>query len=390
MSFNLTFKGQSSSVSAQPDDSTDVLFAAAAAVFSLEPTGLKLIFKGKQIAPGVSLKETALITKGTAPLKLMVMATNAAAAAQVQNAKSDATIKGFAAEDDEAAARRGEAADGELSVWTTPQHAEHRFCRFEFCTWQSFGARPNESTPHAFEARKLLHKLATDPAIVRIMVAREWRVGVLAEMDPIDDRLAEKLEGEGKRLLGLNTNGGARIDIRLRTMDLAGFLNYPALVDTLLHELTHNEVSEHNELFYQIFCQLKVDYLRALKELSSQGRLIGGRSPLQLADATEEARDVRAATVAALERDRQRPASDLQLGLLDAYLTATADATAEATVGRVLGGGGVSGRPADQAELAARRIARLGGGTSSSSAAGETGSGGGGAKREAEGAPRDD
>ena len=55
---------------------------------------------------------------------------------------------------------------------------------------------------HCFEARALLLKLACDPAIVRVMRQREWTVGLLAELDPIDDRHAEKLEGEGKRLKG--------------------------------------------------------------------------------------------------------------------------------------------------------------------------------------------
>ena len=41
-------------------------------------------------------------------------------------------------------------------------------CRLEPCTWQSFGTRAGSSTPHAFEARKLLLKLSTDPAVVAI------------------------------------------------------------------------------------------------------------------------------------------------------------------------------------------------------------------------------
>jgi hypothetical protein len=48
------------------------------------------------------------------------------------------------------------------------------------------------------------------------MCTRAWTVGLLAELDPIDDRHAEKMEGEGKRLLGYNTNMGAQIHIRLR------------------------------------------------------------------------------------------------------------------------------------------------------------------------------
>ena len=88
------------------------------------------------------------------------------------------------------------------------------------------------------------------------MRSREYTVGLLAELDPIDDRHAEKMEGEGRRLLGYNTNAGAEVHIRLRTEDLTGFLSYPALIDTLLHELTHNEVGPHNEDFWHLFCRV--------------------------------------------------------------------------------------------------------------------------------------
>ena len=130
--------------------------------------------------------------------------------------------------------RRGE---GETSVWGTQQDAEFKFCKFAPCTWQSFGTRAGDGVPHAFEARSLLLKLAQDPAVVRIMREREWTVGLLAELDPIDDRLAEKMEGGGKRLLGYNTNHGAQIHVRLRTDDLSTFLPYDQVVDTILHEL---------------------------------------------------------------------------------------------------------------------------------------------------------
>ena len=246
-------------------------------------------------------------------------------------------MRSFAAED--AAAKHHAAQQGgeELSDWGQAQDKEHRFCRFEPCTWQSFGTRPSARTPHAFEARQLMLRLAQDPGIVSIMRTREYRVGTLAELDPIDDRHAEKMEGEGKRLLGYNTNAGMSIHIRLRTEDLGGFLPYPALVDTLLHELAHNEVGPHNEQFWHLFCQLKADYLRALLALSARGELFGGRSPITLAEAAAEAADVRAAVLGALTRDRQMPASPMQAQLLDGYLAATGGTQAK-SAGRAIGG----------------------------------------------------
>ena len=39
---------------------------------------------------------------------------------------------------------------------TGARRGEWRVCRLEPCTWQSFGTRPQSTTPHAFEARALL------------------------------------------------------------------------------------------------------------------------------------------------------------------------------------------------------------------------------------------
>jgi len=165
-------------------------------------------------------------------------------------------------------------------------------------------------------------------------------VGLLAELDPIDDRHAEKMEGEGKRLLGYNTNAGASIHIRLRTADLSGFMPYPALIDTLLHELAHNEVGPHTDGFWALFCQLKVDYLRTLLGLSSRGILFNGKSPINLASVAEEVKDVRTATLQALARDRQVEPSTLQMNLLDAYIAASGGSGAGGHAGGMTLGGG--------------------------------------------------
>ena len=233
MEVTLVHKGKSAAATAT---TSDELFTAAAAAFDLPPAqhALKILSKGKQLQPGADLSAV-----GVKPgAKLMVMASARATIDDVQAARSDPTIRGFAAEalTDE---RRGE---GETSVWGTQQDAEFKFCKFAPCTWQSFGTRAGDGVPHAFEARKLLLMVATDPAICHIMRQRRWTVGTLAELDPIDDRLAEKMEGGGKRLLGYNTNHGAQIHVRLRTDDLSTFLPYTEIIDTTLHELAHNEV----------------------------------------------------------------------------------------------------------------------------------------------------
>jgi hypothetical protein len=86
--------------------------------------------------------------------------------------------------------------------------------------------------------------------------------------------------------LGYNTNGGARIDIKLRTDNLKGFRPYPELVATLLHELSHNWVGEHNLLFWTNFGQMRAEYLTRHRALQSS--LVNGKTTAELADLNKE------------------------------------------------------------------------------------------------------
>jgi len=168
----LVFKGATHSATLDVSASTDGLFDAAERKHSLEGQKLKLIYKGKQILPNVKLADTPLANASNP--KVMVMATGAKEVAGVLAAKSDPTVRSFASEDAAASHHTEQQRSEELSEWQRPQHKEFKFCRFESCTWQSFGTRPSSSTPHAFEARQLMLRLAQDPGICAIMEAREY------------------------------------------------------------------------------------------------------------------------------------------------------------------------------------------------------------------------
>ena len=238
MQLSILFKGRTEQL--EVDDGADLseLHEVARTRFGLVDVTIKLIQRGKTLPPTGTI-----VTHVKPGAKLMMVAS--ARAAMADEPRSDPTVRGFEQEDAQAAARCHEVAAEELGEWgdTGARRGEWRFYRLEPCTWQSFGTRPSSGTPHAFEARKQLLKLSTDPAVVAILAQREWVVGVLGEMDPVDDRLALKTHQQGKCLLGYNTNRGARIDVRLRTHDLRGFLPYPHLIETLLHEMAHNMVA---------------------------------------------------------------------------------------------------------------------------------------------------
>jgi hypothetical protein len=238
---------------------------------------LKLLWKGKRLI-GESL---VFVVPPKKTPKIMVLSTELSTVQELNAKRSDPTIRGFDQE-------RSMLEQKKMEYWgpDTAQDKNYKFCRFQACTWQSFGHRPSDSTPHDFEALHLLEKLATDPGIVAVLKERELVVGTLGEMDPIDDRLMQKTQQQqGACLLGYNTNGGARIDIKLRTDDLRGFRPYAQIAATLLHELSHNWVGEHNLLFWTNYAQMRVEYVVA-HAFQSGGNVVNGKTTAQLAGLT--------------------------------------------------------------------------------------------------------
>jgi hypothetical protein len=256
---------------------------------------LKILFKGKRIIaqpdtfPFEGLPLPTATTKKK-PLKIMVVATNISAIQELSTKRSDPTIRGF---DQEKTAIEKRKTASSQKYWADAmvQDKDYKFCRMKACTDHSFGHRSTESTPHAFRAMELLEKLATDPGIVAIMKERELVVGTLGEMDPIDDRIMQKTQSNGGCLLGYNTNHGLRIDLKLRTDDLSGFRPYPDLASTLIHELSHNWVGDHNLLFWTNYAQMKAEYLCTHARLRKSALVVRGKKTAELAGLNEQALD---------------------------------------------------------------------------------------------------
>ncbi|KAB8304861.1 hypothetical protein EYC80_004195 [Monilinia laxa] len=98
------------------------------------------------------------------------------------------------------------------------------------------------------EALLTLRKIAS--LVKPIMRARNWRVGTLTEFYPSQ-----------QNLLGLNVNRGQKICLRLRYPgDQNQFLPMEEVVDTMLHELCHNEIGPHNQEFHALWDQLRKEH----------------------------------------------------------------------------------------------------------------------------------
>lgn len=98
-------------------------------------------------------------------------------------------------------------------------------------------------------ARTLLHEMAI--LVAPVINEYGFKIGTLCEMYP-----------SNANLLGLNVNKGQKILIRLRfALNSRLYYSMSSLIDTLLHELTHNVHGAHDNKFYDFLEKLKTRYL---------------------------------------------------------------------------------------------------------------------------------
>ncbi|TVY18388.1 DNA-dependent metalloprotease WSS1 [Lachnellula arida] len=134
------------------------------------------------------------------------------------------------------------------------------------------------------EALQKLKKIAS--LVKPIMRARNWRVGVLTEFYP-----------DTQNLLGLNVNKGQQILLRLRYPgDKNQFIPHEQVVDTMLHELSHNEIGPHNKAFHALWDQLRKEYEALISKgytgegFLSDGHKLGGAGRIPMTEARRVAR----------------------------------------------------------------------------------------------------
>ncbi|KFZ12836.1 hypothetical protein V501_04037 [Pseudogymnoascus sp. VKM F-4519 (FW-2642)] len=106
-----------------------------------------------------------------------------------------------------------------------------------------------------------------------IMRAHNFKVGLLAEFLPKE-----------RGLLGLNTGGGKMIHIRLRhATDPTQFFTFQMVIDSVLHELSHNRFGPHDANFHALWDQLRDEYYALMQSgftgdaFLSHGHLLSGK-----------------------------------------------------------------------------------------------------------------
>ncbi|CAE7188346.1 wss2 [Symbiodinium necroappetens] len=247
----------------QGDDQLASIFDFVQEALDFPRENCKLIFRGKVLRPDND-SQTVAEAGLAAGCKVMLVASSAKDVSFVQSSRADPLVKGFAEEERDEQSRR-KRARAALSAWGTKQDSEFNF--------GSIKAEFKYSEPPPYEAERLLQKLSTDPGIIEIMKTRKFKVGVLTEMSPVEaqDRMAKR-GTPNMDLLGYNQNYGGMIVLRLRTDTLKGFRPYHDLINTLIHELTHNVWGPHDNNFWKLFGELKAQYMRFHRFWSHGGR----------------------------------------------------------------------------------------------------------------------
>lgn len=105
------------------------------------------------------------------------------------------------------------------------------------------------------EAKEILQNVAKQ--VQPITRKRKWKVTLLSEFCP-----------SNPSLMGLNIGGGAEVKLRLRKPNNElDFFPYNQIVDTMLHELCHNEYGPHNAQFYNLLDEIR----KECEELMAKG-----------------------------------------------------------------------------------------------------------------------
>ncbi|KAJ8084645.1 hypothetical protein PM082_003420 [Marasmius tenuissimus] len=105
-----------------------------------------------------------------------------------------------------------------------------------------------KSLKHSDNALNMLQRIAS--LVKPIMKKHGWILPCLAEFFP-----------DQRNLLGLNVNGGEKILLRLRPpYNADAFLEEEEVVQTMLHELTHNVHGPHDDKFYKFLSGLQDEY----------------------------------------------------------------------------------------------------------------------------------
>jgi len=99
------------------------------------------------------------------------------------------------------------------------------------------------------KAEELMMSVVNDPCLLKVLETHKWKVGKVIEITPWEE----------PKKLGWNRNHGQIIALRLRS-GRKGFLLRSEVMETMFHELAHNDIGPHNDAFRKLNSQVRNEY----------------------------------------------------------------------------------------------------------------------------------
>ncbi|GAA5840600.1 hypothetical protein JCM5353_002081 [Sporobolomyces roseus] len=249
--FQVTYATSNLPLSLPPSTPISSFLSLLSSHFSINPTTSKLLSKGKKLSiPSTSDTDETLLefleqnglTSSTQdpskPLKLLLIASRSSSLESLKSAEQLREKKRLAFEHHQSLAQFSKPLkSGGVHGIGEDDEERYRFLNLE----------PFPRNVPCFEKREaMLKRLSEDPAVREVMKKHKFVVGTLTELHPILQ----------PTLLGLNTNAGEKVALRLLTNDLEGTRSYNEVRRVLLHELAHNKFGPHDDDFKALNSEL--------------------------------------------------------------------------------------------------------------------------------------
>ncbi|GAA6027469.1 hypothetical protein JCM8097_007878 [Rhodosporidiobolus ruineniae] len=246
LALQLTHAGRTLDLALPPSSPLADLVQAVSDHFDLSPASIKLVVKGKKVAltPAERALQEALVEAvGAAavakqPLKALVVGTKRSEleALEADKALREKKHAAFLHHQAHASSSSRPSRSGIHTLSSSSSEDDPE--RYRFYDLQPFPP----SVPQYQKRLAMLKRLAEDPAVKDVMRKHKFAVGVLTELHPLLQ----------PTLLGLNTNAGQKVSLRLLTDSLDGTRSYLDVRRVLLHELAHNQFGPHDDDFKEL------------------------------------------------------------------------------------------------------------------------------------------
>jgi len=201
--------------------------------YGLQQVKIMKLLKGKVLERGVSDLELPLAScvKSGRAKRVTIIGVTAEAVTKMHDQREEQM-------------RLNEMEEEVMSKQSLPKKRKHP--KSEYC----FGpATVREDLNNWEKADELMSSVVNDPALLKVLQYHKWKVGKVIEITPWEE----------PKKLGWNRNHGQIIALRLRS-GRKGFLLRSEVMETMFHELAHNDIGPHNESFRKLNSQVRKEY----------------------------------------------------------------------------------------------------------------------------------